>query len=178
MFPKAHAVAYVLMSFRIAYFKVHYPLAFYCSYFSVAADDFDVDLMANGIDVVRSHMKRISENPNASAKDQSVYIILEICYEMYKRGFEFLPIDLYESDSTKFRIIDGKILPPFRALSGLGENAANAIKAAREERPFETVEDLQRRAGISKTVIEMFRERGVLKGLPESNQTDLFDLLG
>lgn len=177
MFPKAHAVAYVLMSFRIAYFKVHYPLAFYCAYFSVAADDFDADLMTNGIERVRRNMKQIEENPNATQKEQSIYIILEICYEMYKRGFEFLPIDLYESDSKNFRIIDGKILPPFRALSGLGENAANSIKRAREERPFETVEDLQRRAGLSKTVIEMFREHGILNGLPESNQTDLFDLL-
>ncbi|MBQ3378760.1 MAG: PolC-type DNA polymerase III [Clostridia bacterium] len=177
MFPKAHAVAYVLMSFRIAYFKVHYPLAFYCAYFSVAADDFDADMMANGIDRVRRHMKKIEQDPNATAKDQSIYIILEICYEMYRRGFEFLPIDLYESDSKNFKIIDGKILPPFRALSGLGENAARSIKEAREDRPFETVEDLRVRTGISKTVIEMFRERGMLRGIPESNQTDIFDLL-
>ena len=177
MFPKAHAVAYVLMSFRIAYFKVHYPLAFYCAYFSVAADDFDADMMARGIDEVRRNMKRIDESVNPTQKDQSIYTILEICYEMYRRGFEFLPIDLYESDSKNFKIVNGKILPPFRALSGLGENAAKSIKDARDERPFDTVEDLRTRTGVSKTVIELFRDHGMLRGIPESNQTDIFDLL-
>ncbi|MBQ1333729.1 MAG: hypothetical protein IIY34_00060, partial [Clostridia bacterium] len=101
----------------------------------------------------------------------------EICYEMYRRGFEFLPIDLYESDSKNFKIVNGKILPPFRALSGLGENAAKSIKDARDERPFDTVEDLRTRTGVSKTVIELFRDHGMLRGIPESNQTDIFDLL-
>ncbi len=120
MFPKAHAVAYVTMAFRIAWFKVYYPLAYYCAYFSIRADDFDSEIMIYGKEKVKQKMKELEAlGNNMSVKEKGVYTILEIVLEMYERGFKFLPIDLYKSHSTKFLIEDGAIRPPLSSIPGL-----------------------------------------------------------
>lgn len=171
MFPKAHAAAYVMMALRIAYFKVHYPMEFYMAYFTVRADLFDAAIMAKGKDTVRSEMKKIKLKGNsATANEKSLLTILEICLEMYERGFEFGPADLYSSDAKKFGKKDGKIIPPLNAFSGVGTNAAEAIAEARKDGEFMSKEDLKNRAGITKTVIEVLSDNGVLDSLPESSQ--------
>ena len=119
MFPKAHAVAYVTMAFRIAWFKVYYPLAYYATYFSIRADDFDSEFMIYGKEKVKQKMKELESLGNMSVKEKGIYTILEIVLEMYERGYEFLPIDLYKSHSTKFLIEDGKIRPPLASIQGL-----------------------------------------------------------
>ncbi|SKA87005.1 DNA polymerase III catalytic subunit, PolC type [Caloramator quimbayensis] len=175
MFPKGHAVAYVMMAVRIAYFKVYYPKAYYATYFTVRADDFDADLIVKGEKTILSKIKEIENmGNNATQKDKGLLTILEIALEMYKRGFKFAPVDLYKSDSTKFLIIDDAILPPFRALQGVGETAAKSIVKAREDGPFLSKEDLRLRTKVSKTVIEILQSHGCLKDLPESNQLSLF----
>ncbi|CDF57947.1 PolC-type DNA polymerase III [Thermobrachium celere] len=175
MFPKGHAVAYVMMAVRIAYFKVYYPEAYYATYFTVRADDFDADLIVKGERAIISKIKEIEAlGNNVSQKDKGLLTILEIALEMYKRGLKFIPVDLYKSDATKFLITEEGILPPFRALQGVGENAAKNIVAAREQGPFVSKEDLRIRAKVSKTVIEILDSHGCLKGLPETNQLSLF----
>ncbi len=176
MFPKAHAAAYVTMAFRIAYCKVHYPLAFYMAYYSVRADDFDYALMASGHAVVREKMAELSALENKTQKDKNVLSILEVCDEMYARGFSFCPIDLYASDAEKFREVDGKILPPLISMQGLGSAAAHNIAKAREDGPFLSVDDLVQRSGANKSVIEIMTKSGVLADLPEISQTTLFGL--
>lgn len=175
MFPKAHAAAYVTMAFRIAWFKVHYPEAFYQAYFTVRADEFDAALMTRGIEEVRKNiydMKHRSEK--LSAKENNTLTILEVCNEMYSRGYTFVPIDLYASDATKFLKTDKGILPPLNALAGLGENAAKAIAEARKDGEFMTIDDLRVRSGINKTAIEMLRQEGCLNGMRESSQLTFF----
>ena len=176
MFPKAHAAAYVTMAFRIAYCKVHHPLAFYMAYYSVRADDFDYAIMANGHEVVKETMKALSEQESKTQKDKNVLSILEVCDEMYARGFSFCPIDLYESDAEKFREVDGKILPPLSSMQGLGAAAARSIAEARKEGKFLSVDDLVQRSGANKAVIEIMTKSGVLDDLPEISQTTLFGL--
>ena len=171
MFPKAHAAAYVMMAFRIAYFKVHYPAEFYMAYFTVRADLFDAAIMAHGEEKVIQEMKKIKIKGNsATANEKNLLTILEICQEMYERGIDFAPVDLYESHPYKFGKKDGKILPPLNAFAGVGTNAAEAIASAREDGDFMSKEDLKNRAGITKTVIEVLGENGVLDSLPDSSQ--------
>ncbi|MDY6315197.1 MAG: PolC-type DNA polymerase III [Clostridia bacterium] len=175
MFPKAHAVAYVTSAFRIAYFKVHYPIEFYCTYYTVRADNFNYDLMCAGVDEARRNIIEYSSKGNeATAKDKDIVTILEVCVEMYCRGIEFLPISLTESDAVKFMKKDGKILPPLNAIDGLGINAAKAIVEARNQESFFSIEDLQVRAKLNKTVVEKMREKGILDGMDESSQMSLF----
>ena len=175
MFPKAHAVAYVTMAFRIAYFKVHYPEAFYITYFTVRADDFDAELMANGVEKVKNKIKEIERKGNeASTKEKNVLTILEVCNEMYSRGFKFAPVDLYKSDPVKFLKTGQGILPPLISLQGLGKSAAQNIAKVRDEGEFLSVDDLKLRAKASKTVIEILQKNGCLKDLPENNQLSLF----
>jgi DNA polymerase-3 subunit alpha (Gram-positive type) len=175
MFPKGHAVAYVMMAVRIAYFKVYYPEAYYATYFTVRADDFDADLIVKGEQHIRNKIKEIEAlGNNASQKEKGLLTVLEIANEMYKRGFKFTPVDLYKSDATKFLITEDGILPPFRALQGVGENAAKSIVKAREEGPFLSKEDLRVRSKVSKTVIEILDSHGCLKGLPDTSQLSLF----
>jgi DNA polymerase-3 subunit alpha (Gram-positive type) len=175
MFPKAHAVAYVTMAYRIAYCKVHYPLAFYCAYFTVRADEFEADCMINGIDIVRKKIQEINSNPAATNKEKNMVTVLEVCYEMYKRGFTFCPIDLYRSHATHFQITDEGILPPLNAISGLGDNAANSIAEARKDGEFATQDDLRLRAKIPKSTIEAMEQMGILKGIPRTSQISLFE---
>ena len=175
MFPRAHAAAYVLMALRIAYFKVYFPLVYYCAFFSVRADDFDVVAMDHGKDAVKHRMAEINEQGNdASAKDKSLLTILELANEMLERGFKFKMVDLNKSDASNWLIDGDSLIAPFRAVPGLGLNVAKQIVAAREEKPFLSKEDLAERGKVSKTLIDFLTENHVLDGLPDSNQLDLF----
>ncbi|KXZ39809.1 DNA polymerase-3 subunit alpha [Alkalithermobacter thermoalcaliphilus JW-YL-7 = DSM 7308] len=174
MFPKAHAVAYVMMSFRIAYFKVHYPLAFYATYFTTKAEDFDADLVTRGKKSVEEKIKEIEKmGNNITAKEKNLLTVLEVVLEMFARKIEVLKVDLYKSDAKKFKIVDGKLLPPLIALQGVGENAAINIARERESEEFLSIEDLRIRTKISKTVIETLKNHGCLDGMPETNQISL-----
>ena len=175
MFPKAHAAAYVTNAFRIAWFKVHQPVAYYTAYFSIRADGFDYDIMCNGKEKVVNKMREIDMAGNAALpKDKDMYPILELVLEMYERGISFLPVDLYNSDATKFTIEDGKIRPPLNSVPGLGTVAAIGIQNARDEEKFMCIDDLQMRAKVGKSVIEVLSKVGCLKGMTQSNQMSLF----
>lgn len=176
MFPKGHAVAYVMMAVRIAYYKVYYPQAYYATYFTVRGiDDFDAELIVKGEDVVKKKMDEINSlGNNASQKDKGLLTNLELAYEMYKRGIKFLKVDIYKSDATKFLIEDNNIRPPLSSLAGVGTNAAKSIAAIRDEGEFISKEDLRLRAKVSKTVIEALSEHGCLDGWSETNQLSLF----
>lgn len=179
MFPKAHAAAYVMMALRIAYFKVYYPIEFYIAYFTVRADLFDAAIMCKGPEKVRAEMKRINLKGNtATANEKSLYTILEICLEMYERGFEFLPVDLYASHARKFQKVNNAILPPLNAFAGVGDAAAEGIMNAARNGKFLSQEDLKNRSGANKAVLETLEENGVLRDLPETSQIDMFTLLG
>lgn len=156
MFPKAHAVAYVMMSFRLAYYKVHYPAAFYATYFTTKAQDFDADLIVKGLDSIKQKIQEIHELGNdATAKDKTMLTVLEVALEMYARKIKIIPVDIYKSDATKFIVVDDTtILPPMIALQGVGENAAINIQNERENGEFISKEDLRKRTKISKTVVE------------------------
>ena len=176
MFPKAHAAAYVMMAFRVAYFKVHYPKEFYAAYYTVRADLFDGSIMAKGDDYLVQEMRSLEQRQNDwSATEKSLYTICEICHEMYQRGIEFLPADLYRSDAFKFKLVDGKILLPLNAFQGVGDAAAQNIADARQDGEFMSIDDLKTRAKLTKTVIEVLKENGCLNGLPETSQLSLFD---
>lgn len=175
MFPRAHAAAYVLMALRIAYFKVYFPLVYYCAFFSVRADDFDVVAMAHGKEAVKSRMKEISDQGNdASAKDKNLLTILELANEMLERGFKFKMVDIEKSDASNWLIDGDTLIAPFRAVPGLGLNVAKQIVAAREERAFLSKEDLADRGKVSQTLINFLTENHVLDSLPDSDQLDLF----
>ncbi|WP_446899511.1 PolC-type DNA polymerase III [Clostridium sp. LBM24168] len=175
MFPKGHAVAYVMMAMRIAYFKVYYPEAYYATYFTVRADEFDVDVIIKGEDSIKKKMDEIyAMGNNATQKDKGLLTILELSYEMYKRKIKFLPVDIYKSDAVKFLIEDSGIRIPINTLQGVGENAAQNIVVARKSGEFISKEDLRMRAKVSKSVMEMLDNHGCLKGLPETNQLCLF----
>lgn len=175
MFPKAHAVAYVMMAFRIAYFKVHQPKAFYTAYFTVRADDFDAELMTNGTERIINTIKELeAKGNNITVKEKSILTILEVANEMYQRGINFLPVDLYKSDSVKFKIEEDGIRPPLNSLQGLGTIAAQSIAEVRERESFLSKDEVRIKAKVSKTVIEILDRCGCLKGLPDSNQLSLF----
>lgn len=180
MFPKAHAVAYVTMAFRIAYCKVHYPEAFYIAYFSVRADDFDASLMAQGMDTAKAALAEIMDKKNkkiVSPKEENLIPILEICIEMYARGISFCPIDLYKSHAVNFLKCEEGIRPPLNALPGMGANAAKSIANAREQGEFTTIEDLSRRTSVTKSIIELLKRYHCLDGIPESEQVSFFDMM-
>ncbi|MBE6960734.1 MAG: PolC-type DNA polymerase III [Ruminococcaceae bacterium] len=177
LFPKAHAVAYVMMAFRIAWFKVYHPLAFYSAYFYRRSQKggFDAMMMSRGMDTVNAHITEIDGNDQATAKDEDMLTTLEVVYEYYLRGFEFLPIDIYESHATKFLIKDGKLLPPFVSISGLGESAAWDIMEGRKDRKFLSIEEFSAACPkVSKTHIQMLKEIGAFGDLPDTSQVSLF----
>ena len=179
MFPKAHAVAYVTMAFRIAWFKVYYPVAFYIAYFSVRADDFDASLMTKGKSVAREALNDIlkrKKEGTSTPKEEGLIPILEICIEMYARNIDFEPVDLYKSHATDFKPSgENKILPPLNALPGMGDNAAKAITEEREKGPFKTVTELKERTGITKSVADLLEQYGCFDELPDADQVSLFD---
>ena len=176
MFPKAHAAAYVMMAFRIAYFKINYPEAYYATYFTVrACDDFDYSCMCKGMDVAKAAMREIhAKGMEATAKDNAKMTVLELIVEFYARGYKFLPIDLYKSDSRKFIVTEEGLIPPFNSLQGLGTNAAQSIVDGREAGEFHTIEELKERTSLGRSLIDLLKENGVLNGIPETNQLSLF----
>lgn len=178
MFPKAHAVAYVMSAFRIAYFKVHYPEAFYMAYFSVRADDFDASVMARGEERVREEIDMINRKKKegtVTPKEENLIPVLEICVEMYARGINFVPVDLYKSHATNFLQTEDGILPPLNALPGLSDNDALSIVAEREKGEFRNVEDLRLRTGIGKNPLNILEENGCFDEMANSDQVSLFD---
>ncbi|KOF57811.1 DNA polymerase III subunit alpha [Clostridium sp. DMHC 10] len=176
MFPKAHAAAYVMMAFRIAWFKVHIPKAYYAAYFSIRAKAFDAEFMIFGKEKFKEKMKEIQMmGMQAGPKDKDMYDDLEIVLEMYERGFKFLPIDLYKSHSTKFLVEEDGIRPPVNSISGMGNVAAEGIYNAAHEKPVNSIEDLKKRAKIGNSAVEALKKFGCLKGLPESDQLSFFD---
>ena len=180
MFPKAHAVAYVMMGIRIAWFKIHEPLAYYAAFFTIRATAFDYGLMCQGKAAIDNHIKAYKANPNLSKKEQDTLRDMKIVQEFYARGFEFLKIDLYQSDAIKFQVVEGKLLPPFSVIEGMGGIAAEALAVAahaeteRGEK-FLSKDDIRQKAKISQTVLDTMAELGLLGGLPESNQLSIFD---
>ena len=177
LFPKAHAVAYVMMAFRIAWFKVHRPLEFYSAYFYRRSqkDSFDASVMLGGADSVAAAIREIKNNPDATAKEDGLLTTLEACYEFYMRGFEFLPIDLYKSSAFKFIPENGALRPPFVAVSGLGEAAALDLEAHRNDREFISIDDLSACCSkVSKAHIEQLKKLGALGSLPDTSQISLF----
>ena len=177
LFPKAHAVAYVMMAFRIAWFKVNHPLAFYSAYFYRRSQkgNFDADLMTGSLEEVKANIKAIEAMEKPTAKDKNLLITLEVAYEYFLRGFEFLPIDIYKSEALNFVIEDGKLRPPFVAVSGLGENAAFDIVAGREGKQFMSIEEFSIACPkVSKTHIQMLKDAGAFGSMPETNQISLF----
>ncbi len=177
LFPKAHAVAYVMMAFRIAWFKVNYPLAFYAAYFYRRSQKggFDVVLMTQGLEKVKANIQAIDNNEAATDKDKDLLVTLEVAYEYFLRGFTFLPIDLYKSHATKFLVEDGKLRPPFVSISGLGENAAWDLMENREGKSFLSIEEVAASCTkVSKTHIQMLKEAGAFGDLPDTSQVSLF----
>ncbi|HUO56604.1 MAG TPA: PolC-type DNA polymerase III [bacterium] len=174
IFPKAHAVAYCIMSFRIAYFKVHHPLAFYADYFTNKAFGFDATVACDGIGRVRDRIKTIRSIEKPTAKELDEASVLEVAEETYARGLKFLPVDLYKSSATQFKAEDGALRPPLISLPGLGETAADSIVEERKKGPFGSVEDLQDQCGVNKNVVEILKSHGCLKDIPDSKQVSLF----
>ncbi len=181
MFPKAHAVAYVMMAYRIAYYKINYPLAYYAAYFSIRASAFNYELMCQGKEKLLEEMdilKKRMDRGEGTAKDDGTLRDMHSVLEMYARGFEFMPIDLYKAGALDFRIYDGKIMPCFASIDGMGGSAAASLaKAAAEER-FTSREDIRTRAKVSSTVVEKMNQLGILGNLPESSQLSFADLFG
>ena len=177
MFPKAHAAAYVTNAFRIAWFKVHIPLAYYAAYYSIRAKAFDAQWMIFGKEKAKNKMKEIeikNQKKEATKAELDMYDDLEIVLEMYERGFEFLPVDLYESDSTKFKIQDNKLRPPLNSIPGFGTVAAQGIVEARKDGKFMSIDDLKIRAKIGTSGADLLKSFGCLKGMSQSNQMSLF----
>ena len=180
MFPKAHAVAYVMMAFRVAWFKVHEPLAYYAAYFTVRADDFDTSTMASGEEKAREELDAIhsrKKDGTSMPKEDSLIPILELSIEMYCRGYHFDKVDLYKSHATDFIITENGLLPPLNALPGLGVNAAKTITEERSKGEFKNIEDLRLRTGSTKSVIEILDTNGCFEGMSESNQVSLLEMM-
>lgn len=180
MFPKAHAAAYVMMAWRIAYCKINYPLAYYAAYFSIRASAFSYELMCQGQAHLEKNMadyKRRGDANLLSKKEQDTYKDMKIVQEMYARGFDFVPIDLFSAHSRNFQIVDGKLMPSLNSIDGLGEKAADAIVEAAKDGPFLSKDDFRQRTKVSKTIIDLMAELHILGDLPESNQISLFDFV-
>ena len=176
MFPKAHAAAYVMMAYRIAYCKINYPLAYYGAYFGIRANAFSYELMCQGKDKLNYYMKDYKRRSDSlSNKEQDVLKDMKIVQEMYARGYEFLPLDIYKAKATKFQIIDGKLMPPLSSIEGMGEKAAEAVEEAAKDGPYLSLDDFRQRTKVSKTVIEFMSDLGLFGNLPQSNQLSLFD---
>ena len=176
MFPKAHAAAYVIMAFRIAYYKVHYPLAYYNAYFSIRGEDFDALTMTCSHEEAKRQVIRLRNAGNdLTAKEKGQLTVWEMVLEMLARGFEFLKVDLKRSKADKFQIIDGKILPPLNRLPNIGTTAAISIEQERDKEMFKTIEDMQSRANVNKSALESLAAAGCLKGIPKQSQISFFD---
>lgn len=184
MFPKAHAAAYVMMAWRIAYWKINYPLAYYAAFFSIRASAFSYELMCRGqahLESVMAEYKRRNESlvkeEQLSKKEQDTYKDMKIVQEMYARGFEFAPIDIFTAQSRLFQIVDGKLMPSINSIDGVGQAAADAIVEAAKDGPFLSKDDFRQRTKASKTIVDLMSSLGLLGNLPESNQISLFDFV-
>ncbi len=176
MFPKAHAAAYMIATWRIAYCKVFYPLAYYAAYFSIRATAFSYELMCQGKEKLEGYMHEYEKRKDElSKKEQDTYKDMRLVQEMYARGFEFLPLDIYKSEPHHFQIVDGKLLPALNTIDGLGDNAAVAIAEAAKDGIFLSKDDFRERTKVSKTTIELMSDLGLFGDMPESNQLSLFD---
>lgn len=178
MFPKAHAAAYVMMAWRIAYCKINYPLAYYAAYFSIRASAFSYEIMCQGqahLERVMAEYKRRSDE--LSKKEQDTQKDMKIVQEMYARGFDFVPIDIFTAQSRLFQIVGGKLMPSLNSIDGLGEKAADAIVEAAKDGPFLSKDDFRERTKVSKSVIDLMSQLGLLGNIPESNQISIFDLV-
>lgn len=180
MFPKAHAAAYIMMALRVAWYKVYHPLAYYAAFFGIRAKAFDYETMCQGkekLEYYMAELKRKKNNHEASKKDEDSLGDMKIVLEMYARGFEFLPLDIYTAKAHDFQIIDGKLMPSLDTIEGLGEKAADALveAVAAQDGPFVSKNDLREKSKLSKTVIETMSDLGLLEGLPEDSQLSIFD---
>ena len=176
MFPKAHAAAYVMMAWRIAYCKVFYPLAYYAAFFSIRASGFSYELMCQGKERLEYNLSNYKNRADSlTNKEKDSLRDMRIVQEMYVRGYEFMPIDIYRAQAARFQIIDGKLMPSLSTIDGLGDKAAIAVVEAVEQGPFLSKDDFRQRTKVSKTVIDLMDELGILPDLPETNQISLFD---
>ena len=186
MFPKAHAAAYVMMAWRIAYCKIHYPLAYYGAFFGIRAKAFSYEVMCQGQAHMESVMKEFKRRKDASSnkesgaeplsnKEEDMYSDMRVVQEMYARGFEFAPIDIFTAKARDFQIVGDKLMPALSSIDGLGEKAADAIVEAAKDGPFLSRDDFRERTKVSKTVVDLMARLGLLGDLPESNQLSLFD---
>ena len=179
LFPRAHATAYVMMAYRIAFCKVHYPLAYYAAYFSIRAAEFDANVVARGKDFVHGKIKELEEKAKEKkldVKDSGTLVVLQLAWEMYLRGYSVEYVDIYKSDAEKFIILEKSLLPPLASLAGMGSSAARGVVEARKAGDFTSIDDLRKRSGISKTNVEILREHGCLEGMSESDQMELFSM--
>ena len=178
MFPKAHAAAYVMMAWRIAYCKVYHPLAYYAAYFSIRATSFNYELMCLGKERLEYHMKDYEARRKAkqlSNKEEDTLKDMKLVQEMYARGFDFVPIDIFRAQASRFQIIDGKLMPALATIDGMGDKAAEAIVDAAKDGPFLSKDDFRQRTKVPKTVVDLMADLHLLGDLPESNQLSLFD---
>jgi DNA polymerase-3 subunit alpha (Gram-positive type) len=180
MFPKAHAVAYVMMAFRIAYFKVYYPLAYYAAFFSIRAKAFDYELMCQGRERLEATMKDYKKRLAAkelSQKEEAAYGDMKIVQEMYARGYEFTPIDIFTAQAKHFQIVDGKLMPSLNSIDGMGDKAAEGVVEAAKDGPFTSCENFKNRSKVTGTIVDKMREMGLLGDLPLSDQMSLLDFM-
>lgn len=180
MFPKAHAAAYVMMAWRIAYCKINFPLAYYAAYFSIRASAFSYEIMCQGqthLENVMADYRNRNELGTLSKKEQDAYKDMKSVQEMYARGYDFTPIDIFSAHARNFQIVDGKLMPSLNSIDGLGEKAAEAIVEAAKDGPFLSKDDFRQRTKVSKTIIDLMDSLGLLGNLPESNQISLFDFV-
>ncbi len=176
MFPKAHAAAYVMMAYRIAYCKINYPLAYYGAYFSIRADAFSYELMCQGKEKLNYYMNDYKKRADSlTNKEQDTLKDMKLVQEMYARGLEFMPIDLYRAKAKDFQIIDGKLMPSFASIDGMGDKAAEAVELAAKDGKYLSLDDFRQRTKVSKTVIDLMSDLGLFGDLPQSNQLSLFD---
>ena len=176
MFPKAHAAAYVMMAWRVAYCKVFYPLAYYAAFFSIRANGFSYELMCLGRDKLEYHLADFKKRADSLSKaEQDTLRDMRIVQEMYARGYDFMPIDIYRAQADRFQVIDGKLMPSLSSIAGLGLNAAEGVVYAAKDGPFLSREDFRNRTKVSKTICDLMNDLGLLGDLPESNQLSLFD---
>lgn len=176
MFPKAHAAAYVMMAYRIAWFKVYQPLAYYAAFFSIRASDFSYEIMCMGQERLEYYIDDYKKRMDSlTPKEQGTYRDMRIVREMYARGYDFVPVDLYQAKAHRFQIIDGKLMPALDTIDGLGEKAADAVVLAARDGKFLSKDDFRNRTKVSKTVVDLMADLGIFGDLPESNQFSLFD---
>lgn len=176
MFPKAHAAAYVMMAYRIAWFKIYYPLAYYTAFFSIRATSFNYETMCKGKERLEYYLNELLNSDDPKKADEATIRDMKIVREMYARGIEFMPIDVYQAGATRFKIIDGKIMAALNTIKDVGDTAAESIVAAAKDGPFMSKEDFRNRTKVSAKSIDYMSELGILKGLPETDQLSLFDL--